>query len=101
MKHHPDAIADNPVGVEALLHHRPRITLDDDRQSHHERLADTARPGFADKVIGKIHEVRNLAREALYVMRERKLERQQLLAQMLIVPANKNELSLESGRRNP
>src|SRR5579872_6590803 len=90
----------DPIGIEALLHHRPRIALDDNRQAHHQRLANAARPGLADEVIGDAHEARNLAREAFDMMRERQLQRGELLAQTLIVPAHKDELRLQTGGGN-
>ena len=91
----------DPIGIVALLNHRPGVALNDHRQSHQQRLAEAAGPRLADKIVGQAHEVVDLARESLDVMREWQPHRRQSLFQRLVMTADKDELRVEPRGGDP
>ena len=43
-QHYPEPILRDPIGVETLLHHRPRVALDYHRETHHQGFTNAAGP---------------------------------------------------------
>src|SRR5271170_3431277 len=91
-------IACDPIRIEALLNHRRSIALEHQRQTHHERLTDTARAGFADEKIGETHITCHVAGKALDMMGVWEFHRSEAPPQFLIVTTEKNQLQLGASR---
>jgi len=91
-QYHADALVANPFGVVALLRKRPGITLHNHRQPHGHRLADAARPRFADEVIRELHVARHFLGEAFDEDRRLARKHPQPRRKLLVVAADQQKL---------
>src|ERR1700722_8972719 len=84
----------DPLSVEALLRHGPRVAHHDDWQTLLYGLADTARPGFADEEIAELHVVADLRGKTQHHTRRGRTHGAQLIGEHGIVAAHQNELHI-------
>src|SRR5208282_3830107 len=94
-QHYSKPILRDPIGIRALLHHRPGVALDYHRETHNKRFADATRTRLADEKISQLHEVRNFWGEAYTMKGIRQLHAFEMLAQLVIVTAYENKLGLQ------